>query len=36
MAITLIGIDLHSTLIDSLNRSVPLIHDGNVVPEMLA
>ena len=36
MAITLSGIDPRSTLIDSLNRSVPLIHDGKVAPEMLA
>lgn len=32
----LIGIDPDSTLNDRLNRPVPLVHDGQVVPEMLA
>lgn len=32
----LIGIPPHSTLPDRLNRPVPLAHDGQVVPELLA
>ncbi len=32
----LIGINPHSTLTDRLNRPVPLVHDGKVIPEMLA
>lgn len=32
----LIGIDPETALIDRLNRPVPLVHDGKVVPEMLA
>ncbi|MBI5760146.1 MAG: DUF1501 domain-containing protein [Planctomycetales bacterium] len=32
----LIGIDPDSTLTDVLNRPVPLVHDGKVIPEMLA
>ena len=32
----LVGIDPESTLNDRLNRPVPLVHDGRVVPEMLA
>lgn len=32
----LIGIDPHVALPDRLNRPVPLVHDGQVVPELLA
>ena len=32
----LIGINPNSTLTDVLNRPVPLVHDGKVIPEMLA
>lgn len=32
----LIGIDPETALIDRLNRPVPLVHDGKVIPEMLA
>lgn len=32
----LVGVDPEATLIDRLNRPVPLVHDGRVVPEMLA
>ncbi|MSR32457.1 MAG: DUF1501 domain-containing protein [Gemmataceae bacterium] len=32
----LAGIDPRSVLIDKLNRPVPLVHDGQVIPEMLA
>ena len=32
----LLGIDLHTELTDRLNRPLPLIPDGAVVPEMLA
>src|SRR5262245_18295476 len=32
----LLGIDPHTTLRDRTNRPMPLVPDGNVVPEMLA
>jgi hypothetical protein len=32
----LVGIDPEITLLDQLKRPVPLVHDGRVVPEMLA
>jgi uncharacterized protein (DUF1501 family) len=32
----LVGIDPEIALPDQLNRPVPLVHDGKVVPEMLA
>ncbi len=32
----LVGIDPETTLLDQLKRPVPLVHDGKVVPEMLA
>lgn len=32
----LLGIDPHATIDDRLGRPVPLVHDGQIVPEMLA
>jgi hypothetical protein len=32
----LVGIDPEITLLDQLKRPVPLVHDGKVIPEMLA
>lgn len=32
----LLGIPPNSTLLDRFGRPVPLVHDGQVVPEMLS